>query len=102
VLADRALELLAQATASVDDKQADGQADADAHAEADQALRLAGHLVESAWLAAPHDPAVQQARQRVFSARAGRASSTMARGVFNWAASEAADGAAEAPAPHAH
>jgi alkyl sulfatase BDS1-like metallo-beta-lactamase superfamily hydrolase len=104
VLADRALELLAQATESVEG--ADGDGDAVDAEQADQALRLAGHLAESAWLASPHDSAVQQARQRVFSARAGRASSTMARGVFNWAASESADGTADgdpqAPPAHAH
>jgi alkyl sulfatase BDS1-like metallo-beta-lactamase superfamily hydrolase len=80
VLAERALELLAQAEAT-----------ADAH-DADPALRLAGHLAESAWLASPGDTAVQQARQRVFAARAERATSTMARGVFNWAAGESIEG----------
>jgi alkyl sulfatase BDS1-like metallo-beta-lactamase superfamily hydrolase len=76
VLADRSLELLAQAEASRDES------------EADQALRLAGHLAESAWLAAPTDRAVQLARQQVFAARAQRATSTMARGVFNWASND--------------
>jgi alkyl sulfatase BDS1-like metallo-beta-lactamase superfamily hydrolase len=75
-LAGRALELLALAEAATDP------------VEADQGLRLAGHLAESAWLATPQDRAVQEARQRVFSARAGRATSTMARGVFNWAAGD--------------
>ena len=51
-------------------------------------LRLAGHLVELAWLASPEDPAIQAARQRVFSARAEAATSTMAKGVFGWAARE--------------
>ena len=77
VLADRALELLGQAT--------DGATDDGA---AEQALRLAGHLAEQAWLANPADTAVQAARQRVFAARAERATSTMARGVFTWAANE--------------
>lgn len=54
----------------------------------DESLRLAGHLVEIAWLAAPEDPSLQRARQRVFTARAEAATSTMARGVFNWAARE--------------
>ena len=54
----------------------------------DPALRLAGHLVELAWLAAPEDPAIGAARQRVFTARAESATSTMARGVFSWAARE--------------
>ena len=90
VLADRALELLALATGSADD------------GEADQALRLAGHLAESAWLASPHDGAVQGVRQQVFAARAARATSTMARGVFNWAANESIEGSEEGSAPHAH
>ncbi|HEY2214924.1 MAG TPA: alkyl sulfatase dimerization domain-containing protein, partial [Acidimicrobiales bacterium] len=76
ILAERALELLTQAQGAADDDEADG------------ALRLAGHLAESAWLANPGDSAVQQARHQVFTARADRATSTMARGVFNWAAQE--------------
>jgi alkyl sulfatase BDS1-like metallo-beta-lactamase superfamily hydrolase len=91
VLADRGLELLGQAT--------DGATDAGA---AEQALRLAGHLVEQAWLANPADTAVQSARQRVFAARAERATSTMARGVFTWAANESLEDGSEAAAPHAH
>ena len=51
-------------------------------------LRLAGHLAELAWLAAPGDEAVRQARHRVFSIRAERATSTMSAGVYRWAASE--------------
>ena len=51
-------------------------------------LRLAGHLAELAWLAAPGDSEVQQARHRVFSIRADRATSTMSSGVYRWAASE--------------
>lgn len=54
----------------------------------DEALRLAGHLIETAWLAAPEDTAIQALRQRVFQTRAERATSTMARGVFNWAVRE--------------
>jgi alkyl sulfatase BDS1-like metallo-beta-lactamase superfamily hydrolase len=91
VLADRALELLGQAT--------DGATDA---GTAEQALRLAGHLVEQAWLANPADMAAQAARQRVFAARAERATSTMARGVFTWAANESVKDGSEAAAPHAH
>ena len=90
VLADRALELLAQAIDSTDD------------GEADHALRLAGHLAENAWLASPHDGAVQAVRQQVFAARATRATSTMARGVFNWAANESVTESEAEPAPHAH
>ncbi|HXN61312.1 MAG TPA: alkyl sulfatase dimerization domain-containing protein, partial [Acidimicrobiales bacterium] len=85
-LADRALELLALAQQAGD---RDGE-----DAEAEQALRLAGHLAEHAWLAAPSDEGIQQARREVFAARAARATSTMARGVFTWAADESE--------PHAH
>ena len=67
--------------------------------QADGALRLAGHLAEHAWLAAPRRrrrPAGAPAR----SSRPGppRATSTMARGVFTWAANESAPAAA-IPAP---
>ncbi len=48
----------------------------------------ARHLVESAWLANPEDVALPRARQQVFTARAARSGSTMARGVFTWAANE--------------
>jgi alkyl sulfatase BDS1-like metallo-beta-lactamase superfamily hydrolase len=89
VLADRAQELLALA-GTMDDEAAD------------QALRLAGHLAESAWLASPGDAAIRQARQQVFSARAERATSTMTRGVFNWAAKESVDSPPSASPPHAH
>jgi alkyl sulfatase BDS1-like metallo-beta-lactamase superfamily hydrolase len=75
-LAERSLELLALAEEASDST------------EADQALRLAGHLAESAWLADATDTAIQLARQQVFSARAARATSTMARGVFTWASNE--------------
>jgi alkyl sulfatase BDS1-like metallo-beta-lactamase superfamily hydrolase len=54
----------------------------------DEALRLAGHLAELAWLAAPDDPGVQEVRRTVFTRRADAASSTMAHGVFSWAARE--------------
>ncbi len=73
-LADRALALLAGADAP--DTDAEG------------ALRLAGHLAELAWLAAPDDPAVSEARRTVFTRRAGVSTSTMARGIFTWAARE--------------
>jgi alkyl sulfatase BDS1-like metallo-beta-lactamase superfamily hydrolase len=89
-LADRALELLAAATTATG---------AD---EADHALRLAGHLAESAWLADPHDRAIQRARHDVFAARAVRSTSTMARGVFTWAAGESEGDAGESTTPHAH
>jgi len=83
-LADRALELLA-----LSDQGGAG---------AEGALRLAGHLAEHAWLAQPDDEGVQRARQQVFAARASRATSTMARGVFNWAANEST----APPHPHPH
>ncbi len=59
-----------------------------AGAGTDEALRLAGHLIELAWLATPEDDAIQDARQRIFTQRAEAATSTMARGVFTWAARE--------------
>jgi len=55
----------------------------------EEALRIAGHLAELAWLAAPGDSAVAQARHRVFSIWADRATSTMSTGVYRWAANEA-------------
>jgi len=70
VLADRALTLATQTVPS------------------DAALRLAGHLAELAWLAAPEDPGIAQVRHQVFTARADGATSTMATGVFRWAAQE--------------
>jgi glyoxylase-like metal-dependent hydrolase (beta-lactamase superfamily II) len=54
----------------------------------DEDLRLAGHLAELAWLAGRDDPAIARARQHVFSLRADNATSTMAAGVFRWAAAE--------------
>lgn len=54
----------------------------------DPSLRLAGHLAELAWLAARDDPSVCEVRRQVFTTRAGAATSTMAKGVFNWAARE--------------
>jgi alkyl sulfatase BDS1-like metallo-beta-lactamase superfamily hydrolase len=77
-LAERALQLLADATDAPESEAT----------QADGALRLAGHLVEHAWLAEPDDDGVQRARQQVFAARAARATSTMARGVFTWASNE--------------
>src|SRR5580658_1528946 len=59
-----------------------------AASDADTALRLAAHLAELAWLAAPDDPAVGEIRRQVFTARAETATSTMAKGVFTWAAHE--------------
>ena len=72
VLADRAAELMARGSA-----------------------RLAGHLAEWAAQAAPGDRAIAAVRAEVYAERARQESSTMAKGVFGWAASEsraAADG----------
>jgi len=54
----------------------------------EEGLRLAGHLAELAWLAAPDDRRVREARHRVFTIRADRATSTMSSGVYRWAAGE--------------
>jgi alkyl sulfatase BDS1-like metallo-beta-lactamase superfamily hydrolase len=51
-------------------------------------LRLAAHLAELASLAAPADPGIHRARARVFTLCAGAATSTMAKGVFGFAARE--------------
>ena len=60
----------------------------------DAALRLAGHLAELAWLASPDDPGIQRVRRTVFTRRADTATSTMAHGVFSWAARESGNGSA--------
>ncbi|MFD3658083.1 alkyl sulfatase dimerization domain-containing protein [Streptomyces sp. NPDC058620] len=67
VLADRAAKLLAEGE-----------------------LRLASHLAETAALAAPADVDVARIRARVYAERAAAETSTMARGVFNWASAESA------------
>jgi alkyl sulfatase BDS1-like metallo-beta-lactamase superfamily hydrolase len=77
-LADRALALAAEAAGDPDDT----------------ALRLAGHLAELAWLADPDDPGIGRVRREVNQARAETATSTMAHGVFAWAARESE--------PHTH
>src|SRR4051794_38111706 len=51
-------------------------------------LRLAGHLVQLAWQAARDLPAVREARADIYARRADAESSTMAKGVFSWAAQE--------------
>jgi hypothetical protein len=83
-LADRALALAEQAVTG--SSPAEGRGDNED--AADPALRLAGHLAELARLAAPHDAAIADVHRRVFSARADAATSTMARGIFTWAARE--------------
>ncbi|MCA1727472.1 MAG: hypothetical protein LC722_07425 [Actinobacteria bacterium] len=55
---------------------------------ADGELRLAGHLAEWALQAAPDDPDVRRAHAEVYDRRAAAERSTMARGVFAWAAEE--------------
>ncbi len=64
---------------------------------ADTDLRLAGHLAELAALAAPTDAGVQRVRAEVNRRRTEAESSTMAKGVFAWAAAES-DRAVEAAA----
>ena len=83
VLADRALALLARSESGGSSRGGEGE-----EAASETALRLAGHLAEMAAHAAPDDPAVQRVRATVCAARAQRATSTMAKGVFNWAARE--------------
>jgi alkyl sulfatase BDS1-like metallo-beta-lactamase superfamily hydrolase len=51
-------------------------------------LRLAGHLAETAALAAPHDSGVHRARAEVFEERVAGEASVMSRGIFAWAAAE--------------
>jgi glyoxylase-like metal-dependent hydrolase (beta-lactamase superfamily II) len=87
VLADRALALMNR-TGAVGSQPAEPPSPG----RDDGALRLAGHLAELAWLAAPDDPGVREARRLVFTRRADAASSTMAHGVFSWAARESGSG----------
>jgi glyoxylase-like metal-dependent hydrolase (beta-lactamase superfamily II) len=82
VLADRALALAEQARAGAADGRPDGAG------QAEQARRLAGHLAELARLAAPGDSAIAEIYRQVFTARADAATSTMARGIFRWAAED--------------
>ena len=53
-------------------------------------LRLACHLAEAAALAAPDDTEVCRIRAEVYAHRAEHEDSTMARGIFLWAAAESA------------
>jgi len=52
-------------------------------------LRLAGHLAELAMRADPESEAAREARAQVNERRAEEATSTMARGIFRWAAADA-------------
>ena len=45
--------------------------------------------------AAPEDPALHRVRAEVFAARAKQEKSTMARGIFRWAAFESQSAAGE-------
>jgi alkyl sulfatase BDS1-like metallo-beta-lactamase superfamily hydrolase len=60
-----------------------------AEAGDDASLRLAGHLAELAALAAPEDVSVHTIRAEVFERRRDAEASTMSKGLFAWAASEA-------------
>ncbi|WP_313408417.1 alkyl sulfatase dimerization domain-containing protein [Aeromicrobium sp.] len=51
-------------------------------------LRLAGHLAQLAVQAAPDDPRVHAARETVYAAKAKAERSTMAKGIYAWAAAE--------------
>jgi glyoxylase-like metal-dependent hydrolase (beta-lactamase superfamily II) len=93
VLADRALALARQAHAAAGDGQVDagspdGEGSQGGEGQAEQARRLAGHLAELARLAAPGDSAIAGIYRQVFAARADAATSTMARGIFRWAAED--------------
>jgi glyoxylase-like metal-dependent hydrolase (beta-lactamase superfamily II) len=93
VLADRALSLLAAAGE-------DGAPGGTGHSPDDPddpSMRLAGHLAELARLAAPEDPGVRSVHRLVFSRRAEAASSTMAHGVFSWAARQSGEAAQDQP-----
>ncbi len=73
VLADRALALVESPAEGTDPALS---------------LRLAGHLVELAALAAPSDPGVHRVRATVFARLSEAATSTMAKGLFTWSARE--------------
>ncbi len=96
-LAARAVELAESVDAESVDTEPGDQRVASLRG-GEEGLRTAGHLAELAWLAAPGDAEIRQARHRVFSIRADRATSTMATGVYRWAASESL---ADPPSQHA-
>jgi alkyl sulfatase BDS1-like metallo-beta-lactamase superfamily hydrolase len=52
--------------------------------------RLACHLVELAWHAAGDDGLVAAARAEIYRRRVADETSTMAKGIFNWAVNESA------------
>lgn len=55
-------------------------------------LRLAGEIIELAWLGDPADPHVNDARVELYELRATSEASTMARGIFASAAAESRSG----------
>lgn len=59
-----------------------------AEALAARDLRLACHLVELAWQAAPGDAACREARARIYQARVAEETSLMAKGIFGHAVRE--------------
>jgi glyoxylase-like metal-dependent hydrolase (beta-lactamase superfamily II) len=67
------------------------------NADGATALRIAAHLAELAALAAPTDPGVHRARARVFTLCSETATSTMAKGVFGWAARQSDGHAGDDP-----
>ncbi|MCU1591211.1 MAG: fold metallo-hydrolase [Frankiales bacterium] len=64
---------------------------------ADSDLRLAGHLAELAWQAAPEDPDTNDARAEVYDRRAAAEASTMSKGVFSWTAAESRRASEQSP-----
>ncbi len=56
-------------------------------------LQLACHLIEGAALAAPNSPEVHELRAEIYEARAAEQESSMARGIFTFAASSSRHGA---------
>ena len=55
-------------------------------------LQMACHLIEGAALAAPNSPEVHQLRSEIYDARANEQDSSMARGIFSFAASSSRHG----------
>jgi glyoxylase-like metal-dependent hydrolase (beta-lactamase superfamily II) len=94
VLAARAVQLAEAELAAADRAevapatQSAGDVGVAALPGGEEGLRVAGHLAELAWLAAPDDHKIAQARHRVYSIRAERATSTMSAGIYRWAAGE--------------
>jgi glyoxylase-like metal-dependent hydrolase (beta-lactamase superfamily II) len=89
---ERALALASSAaatSASAAATRSGGVAPVGPGADVPVELRLAAHLVELASLASDgRDTGIERARAEVFEACAQLATSTMAKGVFNWAARE--------------